>query len=183
MIADLSDVHTKSKRGRPFERGNQFGKGRPKGSPNKKSLLLQRMLLDRGGRILSKVMDLAEEGDRTAMALCMDRLIPRLKDVAELGVEKSQEGPQKIVVEFVDSNDNPVEVGRSAEAGSPKLVAAGDDPTGAGKNLKTWKEESSRAVSAPKDDVGWEKEKLKSIEDQKSIQRARGPKPRFGAWS
>jgi hypothetical protein len=30
-------------RGRPFEPGNQFGRGRPKGSPNKKAHLAQKI--------------------------------------------------------------------------------------------------------------------------------------------
>jgi hypothetical protein len=71
-------------RGRPFELGNTFGQGRPRGSPNKKGLMLQRLLLENGEEIIGTVIDRAKKGDRAALALCMERLIPRLKDAAEL---------------------------------------------------------------------------------------------------
>ena len=41
----------------------------------------------------TRVIDRTKEGDRTAQALCMERLIPRLKDVPELAVEQPQEDP------------------------------------------------------------------------------------------
>lgn len=55
--------------------------------------MLQRLLLDQGKEIVQSVIDRAKEGDRTAQALCMERLIPRLKDVPELPVEQPQEDP------------------------------------------------------------------------------------------
>ena len=91
----------KSKRGRPFERGNQFGKGRPKGSPNKKSLELQDLLLENGEDIILKLIDLADKGDRMATTLVVERLIPRLKDAPEIGVEKQEEEQITIEVQFV----------------------------------------------------------------------------------
>jgi hypothetical protein len=81
-------------RGRQFEPGNTSGPGRPRGSPNKKSLVLQELLVDQGGEIIKTLINRAKKGDRTALALCMERLIPRLKDVPELPVEQSQEDPQ-----------------------------------------------------------------------------------------
>jgi hypothetical protein len=83
-----------SQRGRPFQPGNTFGSGRPRGSRNKKGLMLQELLLDNGEEIIQTLIDRAKKGDRAALALCMERLIPRLKDVAELPVEQSQEDPQ-----------------------------------------------------------------------------------------
>jgi hypothetical protein len=71
-------------RGRPFEPGNTFGQGRPPGSPNKKGLMLQRLLLENGDEIIGTLIDRAKKGDRAALALCVERLIPRLKDAAEL---------------------------------------------------------------------------------------------------
>jgi hypothetical protein len=82
-----------SERGRPFQPGKTFGGGRPRGSPNKKSWVLQKLLLEHGGEIIETLIDRAKKGDRTALALCMERLIPRLKDVPELPLEQSQEGP------------------------------------------------------------------------------------------
>ena len=50
-------------RGRPFPPGNHFGKGRPKGSRNKKTLLAQEILDSRGEAVLSRAFDMAEKGD------------------------------------------------------------------------------------------------------------------------
>jgi hypothetical protein len=81
-------------RGRPFQRGKKFGRGRPQGSRNKKSLALQELLLGQGANILQKMINCALEGDRTAQVLCMERLIPRVKPVPELPIEQPQEDPQ-----------------------------------------------------------------------------------------
>src|ERR1700751_2192127 len=113
-----------SQRGRPFEPGNKFGKGRPKGSPNKKSLLWQQMLLDRGGRILTTVMDRAEAGDPTAMKLCMDRLISPLKHVSELPIERSEQGPQVIEIRLIDDDPKDSVKNGEAENASPPQLAA-----------------------------------------------------------
>src|SRR6266513_622188 len=41
------------KRGRPFEQGNKFGRGRPKGSPNKKKPLAQKIFDDNAPAIMA----------------------------------------------------------------------------------------------------------------------------------
>ena len=64
------------KRGRPFQPGNRFGHGRPAGSRNKASLLLDQLLEGEGPAILQKVIQHAKKGDRTAMRLCLERLCP-----------------------------------------------------------------------------------------------------------
>jgi hypothetical protein len=56
--------------------------------------MLQRLLLENGEEIIATVIDRAKKGDRAALALCMERLIPRLKDAEDLAVEQSQEDPQ-----------------------------------------------------------------------------------------
>jgi hypothetical protein len=91
-------------RGRPFERGNTFGEGRPRGSPNKKSLVLQQLLLEHGVEIVETVIERAKQGERTALTLCMERLIPRLKDAEELPVEQSQEDPQFTTNQHKETN-------------------------------------------------------------------------------
>jgi hypothetical protein len=65
-------------RGRPFELGNKIGKGRPAGSRNKKNKLAE-MLESRGEPIVQQCQLMALKGDRTAMRLCMERLIPLAK--------------------------------------------------------------------------------------------------------
>jgi hypothetical protein len=61
--------------GRPFERGNKAGKGRPPGSRNKKGIFLD-MLEDRGEAIITKGIFMALSGDRALQRLCIERLIP-----------------------------------------------------------------------------------------------------------
>jgi hypothetical protein len=66
---------TKS-RGRPFEAGNTAGRGRPKGSKNKATLLRQELLSEHQDAVIRKCLRMALEGDPTAMRLCMERMLP-----------------------------------------------------------------------------------------------------------
>ena len=56
----------------PFEPGNA---GRPKGAKGRK----RQMLESRSDELLEKLIDLALLGDATALRLCIDRLLPRLR--------------------------------------------------------------------------------------------------------
>ena len=112
-----------STRGKPFEPGNKYGKGRPRGSRNKKSWVLQKLLLDEGEEILSKVIALAKKGNPTAMKLCMERLTPPLKPVTELPVEQSKPESKCMRVVFVRPPNETVADGESIKPG-PKLPAA-----------------------------------------------------------
>lgn len=91
-----------SKRGRPFEPGNQLGRGRPKGSKNKKTVVLgelQQLLMSHGPEIIQTLVEQAIQGDRTALSLAVSRMLPRMKDV-EPPVEKPRR--QEIEIVFVD---------------------------------------------------------------------------------
>ena len=55
--------------------------GRPKGSVNKYTALSREFMSNRGPEIVQKVIDLALEGDRTCLKMCMDRIIPTTKSV------------------------------------------------------------------------------------------------------
>ena len=65
-------------KGKPFEPGNTFGKGRPPGSRNKKTRFLE-SLENHGEAIIDKAKLMALQGDRTALRLCLERLIPVAK--------------------------------------------------------------------------------------------------------
>jgi hypothetical protein len=54
--------------------------GRPRGSRNKATLLMEQLIEDQGPELIQKLIDLAKNGDIRAMQLCVDRLIPRHKD-------------------------------------------------------------------------------------------------------
>ena len=56
-------------------------KGRPVGSVNKFTALSRELMSARGPEIVQKVVDLALEGDRTCLKMCMDRIIPTTKAV------------------------------------------------------------------------------------------------------
>jgi hypothetical protein len=62
-------------RGKPFEVGNTFGKGRPRGSRNKRTVFVE-LMKDHGDAIIQQCKVLALKGDRTALRLCIERLIP-----------------------------------------------------------------------------------------------------------
>jgi hypothetical protein len=66
-------------RGRPFQPGNTFGRGRPRGSRNKNTLALQQMLAEHGEALVSKCVVAALQGDMLAMRLCIERLLPALR--------------------------------------------------------------------------------------------------------
>ena len=55
--------------------------GRPKGSMNKFTALSRELMSTKGPEIVQKVVDLALEGDRTCLKMCMDRIIPTIKAV------------------------------------------------------------------------------------------------------
>jgi hypothetical protein len=61
-------------RGRPFQPGNP---GRPPGSKNKRTRLLEELMENEGEEIIRKVIDVAKEGNLRALLYCMDRLIPQ----------------------------------------------------------------------------------------------------------
>ena len=55
--------------------------GRPKGSMNKFTVLSRELMSTKGPEIVQKVVELALEGDRTCLKMCMDRIIPTTKAV------------------------------------------------------------------------------------------------------
>src|SRR5260370_364857 len=63
--------------GRPFKRGNP---GRPKGSRNKSTLLLEAMLDVDAPTLMTTAIDMAKAGDGTMMRLCLERLLPPRRD-------------------------------------------------------------------------------------------------------
>ena len=63
-------------RGKPFEPGNTSGRGRPKGSRNKATLDREALLDEFGAAITRKCVAEALKGDKSALRLCMERLLP-----------------------------------------------------------------------------------------------------------
>jgi len=63
-------------RGRPFEPGNNFGRGRPRGSKNKRTTVAQETLEQFAEPLVKKTVAAALEGDRPTLRFCVDRLLP-----------------------------------------------------------------------------------------------------------
>lgn len=69
-----------SPRGVPFQFGNHFGRGRPKGSHNKSTVAAQRLLNECSGMLVRKCIADAMKGDKGSMRLCMERVLPPQKE-------------------------------------------------------------------------------------------------------
>lgn len=67
-------------RGRPFEIGNTFGRGRPKGRVNKMTALWRELQDEFGEQIVKKCMSLAAEGNPAALRLCVERMVAPCRD-------------------------------------------------------------------------------------------------------
>jgi hypothetical protein len=68
-------------RGRPFQPGNKYGRGRPRGSPNKLSLVVQRQLNEHAELLINRTLRAALEGDMKSRFWCL-REVLRLKPSA-----------------------------------------------------------------------------------------------------
>jgi hypothetical protein len=64
--------------GRPFTKGNSGNPaGRPAGSRNAATEMAQALLDGEAEALMRKCVELALDGDKTAMRLCLERIVPR----------------------------------------------------------------------------------------------------------
>lgn len=76
-------------RGRPFEPGNRMGRGRPKGSRNKRSTQAQEILDQYLESLVKTCVGQALKGDVRALALCLERILPPLREpTVKLGLPR-----------------------------------------------------------------------------------------------
>lgn len=68
-------------RGRPFEPGNQLGRGRPRGSRNKRSLIAKQLLDQHSEAIIHKALIMALQGDGPLLRALLSYILPRPKDL------------------------------------------------------------------------------------------------------
>lgn len=66
------------------ESGNPSG--RPRGIQDRR-MVFREALQDRAGELVNKAIEVALEGDTTALRMCLDRIIPPMKDLPITGVE------------------------------------------------------------------------------------------------
>lgn len=67
-------------RGRPFEPGNQFGRGRPRGSKNKRTQMAQKLFEDNSPAIMAMAINRSRE-DRQMLRMLASRIAPRQGNV------------------------------------------------------------------------------------------------------
>jgi hypothetical protein len=67
-------------RGRPFQPGNNLGRGRPKGSRNREKSAVQNLLDEHSLHIVRKTLAMALAGNPTALKLAVERLIPTRRE-------------------------------------------------------------------------------------------------------
>jgi len=67
-------------RGRPFEPGNKFGRGRPKGSPNKKTQQAQKLFDENAPAIMALAINHCRE-DPQMLRMLASHIVPRQRDV------------------------------------------------------------------------------------------------------
>jgi hypothetical protein len=71
----------RKQKARPFQKGQSGNPaGRPKGARNKATLALEALLDGEAEALTRKAIEMAKDGDMTAMRLCMDRIMPPRKD-------------------------------------------------------------------------------------------------------
>jgi hypothetical protein len=108
MDAYNTRKNAESTRGKPFQPGNS---GRPRGSRNKATLALEALLDGEAEALTRKAVEMALNGDTTAMRLVMDRIMPPRKDRPVLFALPKLETPADAVkaaaslVEAVASGD------------------------------------------------------------------------------
>jgi len=67
-------------RGRPFEPGNTFGKGRPRGSRNKTTKAALELINSHSEPVVRKVIVMALQGNETMLRALFDRIVPARRE-------------------------------------------------------------------------------------------------------
>jgi hypothetical protein len=67
-------------RGRPFPPGNHFGRGRPKGSRNRKTGLAEALLDSHAEALVTQALALAEKGDAPVLRILLGHILPRRQE-------------------------------------------------------------------------------------------------------
>ena len=81
-MADAENTAGKQ-RGRPFRKGRSGNpSGKPRGTRHKTTMAVQTLLEGEAEALTRKCVELAMEGDTTALRLCMERLAPAVKSRA-----------------------------------------------------------------------------------------------------
>ena len=81
IVGESTDRTAGKQRGKPFVKGQSGNpNGRPEGSRNKATILAQALFDGQAEELIQKCIQMALDGDSTAMRLCIERLVPPRKD-------------------------------------------------------------------------------------------------------
>jgi hypothetical protein len=123
------------KRGRPFELGNKFGRGRPRGSRNKKTLLIQGLLEEHAAALMRKSLLLALQGDTQLLRLILDHLLLRPQDSpVKMGrlpmntTEELLESHETVMKKLASGALTPMQARKSAANSSRHKIWSGESP-------------------------------------------------------
>ena len=90
--------------------------GRKRGSVNKYTELSRKLMSEKGPEIVAKVIELAMEGDKTCLKMCMDRILPATKaidinsgDQTKGNVIINVGGLQEKIIEVSEEDDGAIE--------------------------------------------------------------------------
>jgi hypothetical protein len=100
-------------RGKPFEPGNSFGRGRPTGSRNKSTAAALALLGEHAEALMKKCIAEALKGNMVAMRLCIERILPAVQE----GAIKFKVGPTSTCAEVGQMQDSILE-----EVGKGRIV-------------------------------------------------------------
>src|ERR1043166_9359171 len=76
-----AEITTGKQRGRPFQKGCSGNpQGRPLGARNAATVIAEQLLDGEAEAITRKVIELAKQGDLTAVRLCLERIVPPRRD-------------------------------------------------------------------------------------------------------
>jgi hypothetical protein len=81
-VPEITEKQQRPQLFQPGQSGNP--KGRPRGSRNRATLLAQELLGDEGETIMRKAIELAKKGDKLALKLCLERIVPRSGRTVEI---------------------------------------------------------------------------------------------------
>ncbi|WP_191993034.1 DUF5681 domain-containing protein [Sphingomonas parva] len=104
----LEDDDRKTRRGRPRFAPGRSGnpRGRPPGARNEASLAVEALLEGEAAALTRKAVEMALDGDRVALRLCLERIAPRRRDV------------------YVSFELPPIETAEDVEKAGAALIAA-----------------------------------------------------------
>jgi Family of unknown function (DUF5681) len=72
-----AEIAAPKQRGRPFQKGRSGNpQGRPPGARNAATVIAEQLLDGEAEAITRKVIELAQQGDLTALRLCLERIVP-----------------------------------------------------------------------------------------------------------